>query len=104
MKNDPLNELWHSSANRPDPDTGQHLAVRFVSRIRSRRRFRAVWLAWTFLLLTGASILAVTHLVRNGLAGVNGQWALLPLLALPWMTAVYFLRTFIRQGAVSPES
>lgn len=93
-----LNELWNSSANRPEPDAGQQLAAQFVSRMRRRRRFRAVWLAWTSFLLTVASILAVTHLIRKGLDGANGQWALLPLLALPWLAVGYFWRAFFREG------
>jgi hypothetical protein len=104
MNTDSLNELWNSSANRPAPGAGQHLALHFVSRMRSRRRFQAWRLAWSFFLLTIASLLAVTHLVRNGLDGVSGQRALLPLMVLPWIAVVYFLRAFFRQSAVSMES
>lgn len=104
MNIESLNELWNSSANRPAPDAGQQMASHFVSGLRRRRRFRAFWLAWTSFLLMGASILAATHLVRNGLDGVDGQWALFPLLALPWMALAYFWRAFLRHGAVSGES
>lgn len=101
MNTKSLNELWNSSANRPEPDAGNRVASHFLSDLRRRRRLRAVWLAWTSFLMTGASVLAVGHLARNGLDGVNGQWALLPLLALPWLALVYFWREFIRQGAVA---
>lgn len=104
MNTEALNELWNSPANRPEPEAGKRLAAHFLSGLRRRRRLRALWLAWTSFLLTGASILAVSHLVRKGLDGVHGQWALLPLLALPWMALVYFWRAFFRQGAVAEES
>jgi hypothetical protein len=104
MNTESLNELWNSSANRPERDAGKRLASHFISDLRRRRRLRAFWLAWTSFLLTGASVLAFGHLARNGLEGVTGQWALLPLLALPWMALVYFWRAFFREGAVSGES
>ncbi|PTY07914.1 hypothetical protein DB347_06715 [Opitutaceae bacterium EW11] len=104
MNIESLNELWNSSANRPAPDAGQRMASHFVSSLRRRRRFRAFWLAWTSFLLTGASILAVTHLVRNGLEKMDAQWALFPLMALPWITLAYFWRAFLRHGAVSGAS
>lgn len=104
MNSESLNELWNSSANRPEPDIAGRLASNFTAGLRRRRRLRALWLAWTTLLMTGASVLAVIHLVRKGPAGVAGQWALLPLMALPWMPLVYFWRAFFQQGAVSRDS
>jgi|GEM_PF-1979883 len=104
MNPESLNDLWNSSANRPGSAAGKQLASHFLSRLRRRRRLRAFWLAWTSFLLTAASVLAVNHGGRRGLEGVNGQWALLPLLALPWMALGYFWWAFFRQGTVSRES
>jgi hypothetical protein len=103
MNSDSLTKLWNSPENRPTPGAGELLASDFIARLRRRRRFKALWLTWTACLLATATGLAVIHLTRRGLDGVNGQWALLPLLALPWMAMVYFTRTFLRQGAVPSE-
>lgn len=100
MNPESLNDLWNSPDNRPEPASGAQLASRFITRLRRRRRLRAVWLVWTSFALTAVSLLAVRQLVRDGLNLLDGQWALLPLLALPWMVLVYFWRAYIREGTV----
>ena len=100
MTTDPLNDLWNSPPNRPEADAGERLASHFVDSLRKRRRFQAWWLAWTFFALTGVTTVAVLHVVSQGPAGVAGQWAMWPMLALPWSVALIFLRRF-RQERVA---
>jgi hypothetical protein len=97
MTNDALSDLWNSTPNRPAAEAGDHLASEFVARLRHRRRLQAWWLAWTFVALTGTTSLVVIQLVRQGSAGVAGQSALWPMLALPWLAAFIFLRRFRRE-------
>ena len=104
MNSDALDQLWNSAANRPEPSAGQRLASHFIVTLRRRRRFQAFWLGWTALLLTSATVLAASHLVRKGFHGMTGEWAMFLLLAMPWMALVYFLRAFLRHGAVRTES
>jgi hypothetical protein len=104
MNTDPLNALWNSPANAPASNAGQQLAVHFLARRRKRRQFQAWWLGWTFVSLTGVTLLVVSHIIRNGASGVAGQWALWPLLALPWSAAFVFLHRFRQEGSASVGS
>jgi LPXTG-motif cell wall-anchored protein len=97
MNNDALNELWNSAPNRPLPEAGERLAVHFLTRLRKRRLYQGWWLAWTFLALTGTTALAVVQIVKHGSTAVTGQWALWPMLALPWGAAFLFLRRYFRE-------
>ena len=101
MNADALNDLWNSAPNRPPADAGARLAADFVARLQRRRRVQAWWLAWTFLALTVVTGVVVTQLVTRGAAGVAGQWALWPMLVLPWGAAFVFLRQFRRESAVN---
>jgi hypothetical protein len=100
MTTDGLDDLWNSAPNRPPAEAGARLATHFVTRLRKRRQFQRWWFAWTFLALTGATGIAVTQLVKHGVAAFAGQWALWPMLLLPWSAAFLFLRRFYRDGPV----
>jgi hypothetical protein len=104
MTSDPLHSLWHSAANQPGATAGERFARDFLVKLRRRRRFQAWWLGWTFVALTAASVVAGVQLFREGTGAAAQQWALFPLLALPWALAVHFLRGFIRQKAGAPAS
>lgn len=104
MNTDPLNELWNSGANQPDGEAAQRLASHFAGRLRRRRRLQAWWLGWTLFALAAVTILALTQLARQGASAFAGQWALLPLLALPWFVALRFLRVFFRADAGAAKS
>jgi len=97
MPTDPLNELWNTAANRPDPVAGDAVAAQFLTRLHRRRRFQAWWLSWTFLALTGVTALAVAQFQREGVGGLAAQWSAVALLALPWIVAVRFLHAFVRE-------
>jgi len=100
---DPLHELWRSAANQPTSDAGRRAAEEFTARWRRQRRVQVVWLAWTFLSLGGAAGLAFVQL-RRGDVSVGMQAMLVPLLLLPWIAAVHFLRRFLQQGAAAPHA
>lgn len=100
---DPLHELWHSSANQPDAAAGRRAAEQFAARWRRQRRLQAVWLAWTFLALAGVGALAFVQL-RRGDVAFGTQAMLVPLLLVPWLAAVHFLRRYLQQGAAAPHA
>lgn len=97
MNDDTLHDLWTSPANQPSDEAGRKLAAHFLSRVRRRRQFQAGWLIWSFLLLSLVSALAVSQIARRGPEILRAEWALFPLLVLPWIAAVYFLRQFLRE-------
>jgi hypothetical protein len=99
MNTDPLHALWNSPSNVPTADAGQQLAAVFSARQRRSRQLQIWWLAWTFLALSSVTALAIVNLTENGASSLSGQWALWPLLALPWCAAIIFLRRFRREGS-----
>lgn len=105
MTNDMLNDLWNSAPNCPAPEAAERLTAEFLTRLRRRRRFQAWWLGWTFLALAAVTTIAVAQLIRHGAAGLAGQWALWPMLVLPWSAAILFLRRFrlerVAKGSVT---
>lgn len=100
MNSDPLHALWTSASNQPAPAVGRQLADRFVARLRRRRRFQAGWLAWTLLVLSAVTVLVLRQTLLRGPAEILAQWALLPMLGLPWLAALYFLQTYRREARV----
>ncbi len=103
MNHDPLHDLWHSAANQPDAAAERRAAEQFATRWRRRRRLQAVWLAWTFFALASAAALAFVQL-RRGSVTLGTQTMLIPLLGVPWLAAVHFLRMFVQQGAALPHA
>lgn len=103
MNHDPLHDLWHSAANQPDAAAERRAGEQFAARWRRQRRLQAVWLAWTFLALAGAAALAFVQL-RRGSVTLGTQTMLIPLLGVPWLAAVHFLRMFVQQGAALPDA
>ncbi len=99
MNTDPLHALWNSPRNVPTADAGQQLAAVFVARQRRNRQLLTWWLVWTFLALSSVTTLAIVNLTENGAASLSGQWALWPILALPWCAAFVFLRRFRQEAS-----
>jgi hypothetical protein len=103
MNHDPLHELWHSTANKPDAAAERRAAEQFAARWRRQRRWQALWLAWTFLALSAAAALAFVQL-RRGSVTLGEQTMLVPLFGVPWLAAVHFLRKFLQHGAALPHA
>ena len=92
-----LNEmqaLWNSPGNRPAAAGQRQLVAEFTRRMIRRRRFQAVWLINTFVWLVLITGLAAWNVMANNV-DLERQWALFPLIIVPWVFAFHFLRRFL---------
>ncbi len=103
MNHDSLHALWRSAANQPDAAAERRTAGQLAARWRRQRRWQALWLAWTFLALAGAAALAFVQW-RRGAVSFGLQTMLIPVLGVPWLAAVHFLRVFLQQGRATPQA
>ena len=97
MNMNEMQNVWKSPRNNLSAHQ-QQLVERFGRQMRRRRRFQAIWLVHTFIALTAVTILAAWS-VAMGKTHIEEEWALLPLLAAPWLFAFHFLRRFLKPGA-----
>ncbi|MBE2213207.1 MAG: hypothetical protein IAE82_04990 [Opitutaceae bacterium] len=97
---DPLTELWGSPENQPTTAAADRLASVFVTRMRARRRFQTVWLAWTVVAMLAISGLAGVQLAHGRVHG-DGILNLTVLIAAPWLATAWLYRTW-RRGATTP--
>jgi hypothetical protein len=102
MKLDEMQSAWNSPHNHPASEEQQQLAQQFVRQMIRRRRFQAIWLTNTFVWLTLATAALVKTLVV-GKGNLTQEWAMLPLLALPWIVAVHFLRRHLKPTLPVPS-
>ena len=80
-----------SPRNNLAPDRLRNVAEQFAPQMVSRRRFRTIWLACTFLALAATTGIAFRS-VALGKASLELEWGLFPLLIVPWLFAFHFLR------------
>lgn len=95
-----LNEmqtLWNSPGNRPPTATQQHLADKFTRQMLRRRRFQTFWLINSFVWLTLITTLAIWNVTAKKIA-IGQEWALIPLLVVPWAFAIHFLRSHLKSA------
>lgn len=93
-----LNEMqnaWNSPENNLAATQRQQLAQKFAQQMIRRRRFQAIWLANTFAALTAISALAARNVALSKV-NTTQEWALLPLLLIPWCFAFVFLKRFFQ--------
>lgn len=93
-----LNEIqnvWNSPSNHPRNVEQERLARQFARQMIRRRRFQSIWLIVTFAWLTLISVLALGNLAKGHLDPAL-EWAVFPLLIVPWAFAVYFLRRYLK--------
>jgi hypothetical protein len=95
MNLDELQNDWNSPRNDLPTEQQRKLAEQFVLQMRRRRRFQLWWLIHTFFWLTVITVLAA-RTVALGRTGLGQEWALLPLLTVPWLFAFHFLRRFLK--------
>ena len=96
-----LNEMqtaWNSPRNNLPTAASQHLAQQFTRQMIRRRRFQAIWLTNTFVWLTLITM-AVIQTSAAGKFNPAQQWAVLPLVLVPWAFALHFLRRFLKPTA-----
>ena len=101
-----LNEMqnaWNSPQNIPSLDQQRQLAGQFARQMIRRRRFQSIWLLTTFSWLTIITVFAVWTFAA-GHAMPRMEWGLFPLLLLPWIAAVSFLRSYLKSAAAAQGS
>jgi hypothetical protein len=101
MNFDELQNAWNTPDNNLPTAQQQALAQRFARQMVRRRRFQTIWLINTFVWLTLITILAIWT-VTSGRTKLAQEWALLPLLVIPWAFAIHFLRRYLQ--SVKPIS
>jgi hypothetical protein len=95
MKLNEMQNIWNSPRNNLPTAEQQQLAQQFTRRIIRRRRFQAIWLTNTFVWLTLIT-LAVIQSIAAGKFNPAQEWAMIPLVLLPWAFAIHFLRRFLK--------
>lgn len=93
-----LNEMqnaWNSPRNNLPTAEQQRLAQQFTRQVIRRRRFQAIWLTNTFVWLTLIT-LVVVQTIAAGKFKPTQEWAVIPLLIVPWAFAIHFLRRFLK--------
>jgi hypothetical protein len=101
MNSNELQTIWNSPFNTLTTSQQEQLAGRFVREMNKRRRFQITWLISTFASLTIITAIAFSN-VAIGKTNLAREWALLPILIVPWAFAIYFLRSYLKTKA--PES
>lgn len=97
-----IQSLWNSPSNQAPDSEQERLARLFVRQLIRRRRFQSIWLIVTFAWLTVISVLVVGNLA-DGKLSPSIEWAVFPLLLVPWVFAIHFLRRYLKPP-VSPSS
>ncbi|NOS70676.1 MAG: hypothetical protein HOP33_12190 [Verrucomicrobia bacterium] len=93
-----LNEMenaWNSPRNNLPSVEQQQLAQQFTRQMIRRRRFQAIWLTNTFFWLTLITLVAF-RTIAAGKVNLGQEWALFPLLIVPWAFVVHFLRRYLK--------
>ena len=104
MNFDELQNAWNTPDNNLPTAQQQVLAQRFARQMVRRRRFQTIWLINTFVWLTLITILAIWT-VTSGRTKLAQEWALLPILVIPWAFAIHFLRRYLQSvQSVTGES
>ncbi len=98
MNLEEMQSIWRSPGNQPPLAAHQMLVDQFARQIKRRRRFQCVWLVNSFVWLTLVSGLAAWNVVE-GKFSIRQEWALIPLLLLPWAFAIHFLRRYLAPSA-----
>lgn len=97
MNSNEMEQIWNSPLNNLPPDEQRQLAEQFIGQMNRRRRFQSIWLFNTFAWLAIITV-AAWWSVAVGNTKLTHEWALLPLLIVPWAFAVYFLRSHLKSG------
>jgi hypothetical protein len=97
MNSNELQNIWNSSLNNLSSHQQEQLAGQFIRQMNRRRGFQSIWLINTFAWLTIISVMALWSILV-GNTKLTHEWALLPLLIVPWAFAVYFLRSYLKSG------
>jgi len=102
MNSNEMQNIWNSPFNNLSTAQQEQLVGKFVRQMNRRRRFQSLWLINTFAWLTIITAIAFWTLA-TGNTNLAREWALLPLLIVPWAFAIYFLRSYLKLSAQPPQ-
>lgn len=97
MNSNEVQNIWNSPLNNLSASQQEELAGQFIRQMKRRRRFQSVWLIHTYAWLAVITVVAA-RTIAAGNAKLTSEWALLPLLIVPWMFAVYLLRSYLKSA------
>ena len=86
MNVDELQTIWNSSLNKIPEGEQQKILTRFSDGLRAQRRRHRYWIVWSLLQLTLITGFTLWLLLGTTRVNLGGEWALVPLLILPWFT------------------
>ena len=95
MNSNEMQNIWNSPLNNLSLPEQEELAGQFIRQMKRRRRFQSIWLVNTFTWLAIITVITI-RTVAVGYTKLAHEWALLPLLIVPWAFAVYFLRGYLK--------
>ena len=103
MNSNEMQLIWNSPLNNLTRGQQERLADHFIHQMNRRRRFQSIWLINIFVWLAIITVIAVWT-VAAGNTQLTQEWALIPLLIVPWALAVYFLRSYLKSRVpLSPD-
>ncbi|HVY70433.1 MAG TPA: hypothetical protein VHH73_10925 [Verrucomicrobiae bacterium] len=91
MNFDEMRDIWNAPGNDLSANRQRSLAGQFSRQMLRRRRFQTVWLVCLIAALTVTTGIAI-RAVALGRADLESGWGLFPLLIVPWLFALHFLR------------
>lgn len=101
-----IENLWHSSQNRPDAAEMEKQKMKFVAILQKRRRAARVLLGLTAIPLVYLTWKVASHLIwpSPGLDPVDlrREWAIVPFFFLPWIGWLVMLGFYRRHHARHP--
>ena len=107
MNFDDIQKTWQSPHNRPSTAQLEKDKMNFLTDLRKRNRGAVLFMLWilgVLLFLTGKILL---HFVWPDPAKVvidlSREWAVIPLLALPWLCLLVFFKKYRRHRAAHPD-
>ncbi len=89
-----MKKLWQCSANAPTVPEAEQIKAKFTRDLRSRYRRFILFLIWVFSALSFATGLVFYQVLVTHKVTLETDWAVLPLLAIPWLFAIRFLAQF----------
>jgi hypothetical protein len=90
-----MQQLWNASGNLPTAEQRHEMIVGFNNTLRRRRRQELCWLIWTFFVLTVLTAFVSWLLFTTNKVNLASEWGAIPLLLIPWVFAVIFLKRFL---------
>jgi hypothetical protein len=92
MSYDDIQNLWKSPGNRPSAAALEQERLKLVRALRREHRGLHLRLGLAMAWLAATMVGTAWHILSGGPFSLAGEWAVLVLLALPWIAAVLFIR------------